>query len=126
MKKITQTVLVALSLLVGATAMQVSAQTTKAPVKTRPAVVRERPGTETKDDGRMVKARSLKARGYARIVNVNTASSAQLRRLPNVGPQTAASIVRNRPYRNVAQFRSANKGFISPLEWRKISRRVRL
>lgn len=71
---------------------------------------------ETNDDGR----------AYAGSVNVNTASSAQLRGLPNVGPQTAASIIRNRPYRNIAQFRNANKRFISLLEWRELSRRVRL
>ncbi len=66
------------------------------------------------------------SRAYASPVNVNTASSAQLRSLPNVGPQTAASIIRNRPYRNIAQFYSANKRFISPLEWRILARRVRL
>lgn len=65
-------------------------------------------------------------RAYVGSVNVNTASSAQLRSLPNIGPQTAASIIRNRPYRNIAQFRNANKRFISPLEWRELSRRVRL
>lgn len=156
MKKIAQTILVAIGLLAAGTAMQASAQTSKAPAAIRNAKMHEgkkewhgknegkgewRGGKNEgkgewrggKNEGWRLKWRAndpnqklMGARAYAASVNVNTASSAQLSRLPNVGPQTAASIIRNRPYRNIAQFRSANKRFISPLEWRKISRRVRL
>lgn len=57
------------------------------------------------------------------MVNVNTATVAQLETLPGIGPKTAAEIIKNRPYKNAADFRAKVKR-IGNAEWAKIEKRV--
>ena len=145
MKNFTQTALVALSLIIGATLMQASAQKAQTPTETRTGEMREgkregkgenrwdskkpRRDKETREGWRKGEnaKRDSKTRddGLMGVVNLNKASSVQLQQLSGVGPQTAASIIAHRPYRNVAQFQSANKRFINLLEWRKMARHIR-
>ncbi len=96
----------------------------------RSKVVAENPSAETREGPKSERpgyeqGETRDGSSTSRVVDVNTASLVTLRTLPNVGPQTAASIASHRPYRSAAQFRSRNARYISPLEWSQMARRVR-
>ncbi len=52
-------------------------------------------------------------------INVNTASKDDLEFLPGVGPKIAAQIVKNRPYKDAADFQDKVKG-IAENQWAKL------
>ncbi len=60
----------------------------------------------------------------AQVININTASKAQLEALPGIGPKIAAEIIKNRPYSNSQQLMDKVKG-IGPKTWDEIKRWVR-
>jgi competence protein ComEA len=66
------------------------------------------PGRSATADGKDAKIAALKKSG--KIINVNTASSADLQLLPHVGEKTAAEIIKNRPYKDLADLQKKVKG----------------
>ncbi len=58
------------------------------------------------------------------VLNINTASQAQLEALPGIGPKIAREIIRNRPYRDAKELQAKVKG-IGPKTWEEIRRYVR-
>lgn len=58
------------------------------------------------------------------VINVNTATKAQLEALPGIGPKIAAEIIKNRPYSNSQELMDKVKG-IGPKTWDDIKRWVR-
>lgn len=58
------------------------------------------------------------------VVNINTATQAQLEALPGIGPKIAAEIIKNRPYRNSTELMDKVKG-IGPKTWEEIKKYVR-
>jgi competence protein ComEA len=68
---------------------------------------------------------SLAGMGLAQnIININTATEAELVALPSIGPKTAKEIIKHRPYRNAQELQDRVKG-IGPKTWKKIQRYVR-
>ncbi|MCS7069799.1 MAG: helix-hairpin-helix domain-containing protein [Meiothermus sp.] len=59
-----------------------------------------------------------------RVINVNTATQAELEALPGIGPKIAREIIRNRPYRDAKELQARVKG-IGPKTWEEIKRYVR-
>ncbi len=57
------------------------------------------------------------------LVNVNTATTAQLETLPGIGPKIAAEIIKNRPYKSGQDLQSKVKG-IGPMVWNEIKKHV--
>ncbi len=58
--------------------------------------------------GTDAKIAALKKSG--KIINVNTASAADLQLLPHVGDKTAAEIIKNRPYKDLNDLKTKVKG----------------
>ena len=58
------------------------------------------------------------------IININTATEAELVALPSIGPKTAKEIIKHRPYRNAQELQDKVKG-VGPKTWKKIQRYVR-
>ncbi len=65
-------------------------------------------GRSATADGTDAKIAALKKSG--RIINVNTASAADLQLLPHVGDKTAAEIIKNRPYKDLNDLKTKVKG----------------
>jgi DNA uptake protein ComE-like DNA-binding protein len=62
---------------------------------------------KTKSDVK-VAAEKTKANAKAKIVDINSASEAELKAIPGIGDAYAAKIVAGRPYANKAQLKSRN------------------
>ena len=58
------------------------------------------------------------------IININTATKAQLEALPGIGPKIAAEIIKNRPYSSSTELMDKVKG-IGPKTWDDIKKYVR-
>ncbi|WP_293911695.1 helix-hairpin-helix domain-containing protein [Deinococcus sp.] len=61
-----------------------------------------------------------KPAGAAMMVNINTASAADLAKLPGVSAKIAADIIKNRPYKTEAELVTKVKG-IGPKNVKKMS-----
>ncbi|MBO1436188.1 ComEA family DNA-binding protein [Meiothermus sp. CFH 77666] len=59
-----------------------------------------------------------------RVVNINSATQAELEALPGIGPKIAREIIRNRPYRDARELQAKVKG-IGPKTWENLKRYVR-
>lgn len=59
-----------------------------------------------------------------RVVNINSATQAELEALPGIGPKIAREIIRNRPYRDAKELQAKVKG-IGPKTWENLKRYVR-
>jgi competence protein ComEA len=79
-------------LLAGVLASPVAAQTAPAPAAPTPAA----PVTAAPAQP---KAQATKKAPVPAIVNINTASAAQLEALPQIGPKRSAAIIKGRPYK---------------------------
>lgn len=66
----------------------------------------------------------INAPSRPQIININTASQAQLEALPGIGPKIAREIIRNRPYRDSRELQTKVRG-IGPKTWEEIKRYVR-
>lgn len=56
------------------------------------------------------------------VIDINSASAAELKALPGIGDAYSAAIIKNRPYANKTQLRS--KGVIPPATYEKIKDRI--
>lgn len=65
-----------------------------------------------------------KTQTQPQVININTATKAQLEALPGIGPKIAAEIIKNRPYANSKELMDKVKG-IGPKTWDDIKRWVR-
>ena len=65
-------------------------------------------GRSATADGTDAKIAALKKSG--KNINLNTASAADLQLLPLVGDKTAAEIIKNRPYKDLAELQTKVKG----------------
>lgn len=111
MKFLTKIVLVAVSLLLSV-APGFAAEV-KTDAKPSPATVLEPAKGAAADE---------KAAARGPLVDINTASAAELKAIPGVGEALAAKIIAGRPYANKAQLKS--RKVISPLLYEQIKDRI--
>lgn len=64
-----------------------------------PAPAKEKRATAKKADGKMASAKKEDVKTDAAILDINSATEAQLKELPGIGDAYAAKIVQNRPYK---------------------------
>ncbi|MDD2897605.1 MAG: helix-hairpin-helix domain-containing protein [Desulfuromonadaceae bacterium] len=108
MKIFTKASLVAVSLLlstgIGFAATTAAPAPTAAPAATAPAL--DLKGA-AKSVGAGVKA-DAKAAAKAKLVDINTATAAELKTIPGIGEALAAKVIAGRPYANKTQLKSRN------------------
>ncbi len=81
---------------------------TTAPATTAPATTTSAPATSSHRHTRVKTATPAPVPG--KVVNVNSASAAELTTIPGINAKIAADVIKNRPYKNVAELVKKVKG----------------